>query len=275
MNCREFEELVREIAVGDPSVDPAVSRAAAEHSAGCAACGARLIAEHRLTGALRALSVSVRTRETNLSDAVAPPVLAMENRLLDAFRVHREQTSNRVSVAPKPVVRKPNVIALKPAGRPRVFWPVAIAAAAAIVAIFVSLRTETSVGEPARPVVARQTPPVREQVKNPLSPDPGSEPSTQAAASGRRIESLPVRRQPAPQRRQPQMVATEFVPLQRGDVMEPMDRGQLVRVQVPRMAMRNAGFPVREDRLSEPVLADVLVGEDGTARGIRFVKFTQ
>ena len=62
---------------------------------------------------------------------------------------------------------------------------------------------------------------------------------------------------------------------ERGDVIEPMDRGQLVRVQVPRMAMRNAGFPVREERLNEPVLADVLVGEDGTARGIRFVKFTQ
>jgi hypothetical protein len=35
--------------------------------------------------------------------------------------------------------------------------------------------------------------------------------------------------------------------------------------------MRSFGLPVNEDRLDPAVKADVLIGEDGIARAIRFV----
>jgi hypothetical protein len=37
--------------------------------------------------------------------------------------------------------------------------------------------------------------------------------------------------------------------------------------------MQMVGLPVREDRLADSVEADVLVGEEGLPRAIRFVSF--
>ena len=71
----------------------------------------------------------------------------------------------------------------------------------------------------------------------------------------------------------PREIVTEFFPLI--DVAPPFERGELVCVSLPVAAMQTVGLPVREERLGESVQADVLVGEDGLARAIRFVKFEQ
>ena len=68
-------------------------------------------------------------------------------------------------------------------------------------------------------------------------------------------------------------IATDFFPLM--DVPPPVGRGALVRVNLPAEAMRTVGLPVREDRLSERVQADVLLSEEGLATAIRFVKVSQ
>ncbi|HLL72449.1 MAG TPA: hypothetical protein VK363_13490 [Pyrinomonadaceae bacterium] len=52
----------------------------------------------------------------------------------------------------------------------------------------------------------------------------------------------------------------------------PLESGQLVRVQVPRAALASLGLPLNAERGNEPVKADVLVGYDGLARAIRFVR---
>ena len=72
---------------------------------------------------------------------------------------------------------------------------------------------------------------------------------------------------------QPREIVTEFFPLM--DVPPPFERGQLLRVVVPASTMRTVGLPVNPERLSERVQADVLVGEEGMARAIRFVSFEQ
>jgi hypothetical protein len=66
-------------------------------------------------------------------------------------------------------------------------------------------------------------------------------------------------------------VVTEFFPLI--DSAPPFERGQMLRVQLPAAAMRRVGLPVREDHLADPIQADVLVGEEGMPRAIRFVRF--
>jgi len=69
----------------------------------------------------------------------------------------------------------------------------------------------------------------------------------------------------------PQEVVTDFFPLM--DPAPPFERGQLLRVELPASAMQMVGLPVREDRLADTVQADVLVGEEGLPRAIRFVSF--
>ena len=71
----------------------------------------------------------------------------------------------------------------------------------------------------------------------------------------------------------PREIVTEFFPLM--DAAPPLGRGQLLRVAVTRSAMRTVGLPVREERLDERVEADVLIGEEGMARAIRFVSLQQ
>ena len=66
---------------------------------------------------------------------------------------------------------------------------------------------------------------------------------------------------------------TEFISLV-GDAPDatPLESGQLVRVQVPRAALASLGLPLNAERGNEPVKADVLLGGDGLARAIRFVR---
>ena len=63
-----------------------------------------------------------------------------------------------------------------------------------------------------------------------------------------------------------------FIPLSYMSAASLQDGGQIVRVQLPRSALANFGFPVNMDRYNEKVKADVLFGVDGTARAIRFVQ---
>jgi hypothetical protein len=69
----------------------------------------------------------------------------------------------------------------------------------------------------------------------------------------------------------PAEIVTEFFPLM--NPAPPLGRGQLLRVELPASAMQMVGLPVHEEHLSDAVQADVLVGEEGLPRAIRFVKF--
>jgi hypothetical protein len=77
---------------------------------------------------------------------------------------------------------------------------------------------------------------------------------------------------PAPPRNlQTREIVTEFFPLL--DVAPPFERGELLRVTVPASTMRKVGLPVNQDRLGDRIYADVLVGQEGLARAIRFVSY--
>ena len=66
-------------------------------------------------------------------------------------------------------------------------------------------------------------------------------------------------------------VVTDFFALM--DPAPPLGRGEILRVQVPAATMRAVGLPVSEDHLADRIQADVLVGEEGLPRAIRFVKY--
>jgi hypothetical protein len=68
-------------------------------------------------------------------------------------------------------------------------------------------------------------------------------------------------------------VATEYFPL----VPSEQTTGTLqrVRVLVPRSSLLQFGLPMNEERSNEPIAAELLVGDDGAPRAIRFIQYTQ
>jgi len=65
---------------------------------------------------------------------------------------------------------------------------------------------------------------------------------------------------------------SDFIPIPNAARIEPNEDLNLVRVEVPRSAMIALGYAVSEDRASEPVEAEVVLGADGLARAVRFVE---
>jgi hypothetical protein len=69
-----------------------------------------------------------------------------------------------------------------------------------------------------------------------------------------------------------QEVATDFMPLEDSVALPPIESGHILRVSMPQSTMVRFGFPVNPDRFMEPVKADVMFGQDGIARAVRFVR---
>ena len=72
-----------------------------------------------------------------------------------------------------------------------------------------------------------------------------------------------------------QLSAAEFVPLPYGDDALVGESARIVRVELPRSALRMAGFSVAQERANDRVEADVVLGADGLAHAVRFVRFTE
>ena len=72
-----------------------------------------------------------------------------------------------------------------------------------------------------------------------------------------------------------QLATAEFVPLPYGDDALVGESTRIVRVELPRSALRMAGFSVAQERANDRVEADVVLGADGLAHAVRFVRFTE
>lgn len=81
-------------------------------------------------------------------------------------------------------------------------------------------------------------------------------------------------RKKAPPQAQPSRaeVATTFYPLPDADSLPPADHATVMRVRLPRSAMRMVGLPVNEERVNERIQADVVLGQDGLVRAVRFMQ---
>lgn len=79
------------------------------------------------------------------------------------------------------------------------------------------------------------------------------------------------RRVRAPEQRE---VATDFLPLPYGAPMDPDESATVVRVSLPPSAMTSLGLPVQDPAPGFRINADVVLGRDGLAKAIRFVRTT-
>jgi len=148
-----------------------------------------------------------------------------------------------------------------------------VAAALAVVA-WMSLRPREV---PRVQVKRAESPPqARPQAKDQWSPYPATRPAMRlrpgsslphiekpVTVAARRVH----RRKPRPME-----VTTAFLPLDAAP-ME-LNGGEVVRMEVPRSTLTLFGLPMDARRVSVPVQADVLFGEDGMAHAVRFVSTT-
>ena len=256
MNCQKFEDVVSELARGQ-MMDADLRTEALDHAAECRRCMLRLSDEETLSRGLEAL-------RNDMSSLEAPG--AIESRVLSAFRAPEFVQSE---------VKR---------NSPARYWLTAVAAVLLIVLGVVAMRGRTENNEPPK----QQATTTRGTTENTIAgTDPKHEPTVSNKSEAEK-RVLPKRkpvhyvakaRKNASTRDQNVVanhavneVATEFMPLGYMTAAHFQEGGQIVRVELPRAALANFGFPVNMDRYRERVKADVLLGADGLAHAIRFVQ---
>lgn len=273
MNCREFENIVNDLVCVRHDLKMANAEArkvGLAHAEICERCSARLADERTLTAGLNFLAASDEGK-------VAPD--NVEALLLEAFRARTPKL-----VASRSTIRSGSR-RLSP--RPQLARPrLALIAAAILIAfgfiVYRALQTETRKAETRKDDVA-----VTEKTP---APQPSVEPEDQSRkVTGEIVQPEPSRESRAPRHRrghQPNRFfirdsitayandseyVTDFLPLNYG-AQAPMESGEVIRVQMSRSALARFGLPVNVERADVPVKADLLVGEDGLAHAIRFVR---
>lgn len=255
MNCHDFEIAAGDLA-GERLMDASHRENALAHAGSCPGCALRLADERALTVGFRAVA------EMTVDETPA----RVEGILLATFRQH--------AVTP----------AIGPARttRPRwVYIAASVAAMALIVTLIAIVVSRTQSQEPV---------PQRALYPSPAVPDKPRPTDLQQQATGVTPAQLgaPKKLRPAERtrhtsrsRRQPAIsnrsvggteIATDFIPLMNREMLGQMDGGQLMRVELPRSALMSFGLPMDMERASERIKADVVVGNDGLARAIRFVR---
>jgi len=63
-----------------------------------------------------------------------------------------------------------------------------------------------------------------------------------------------------------------FYPLPEAEALPAVENAMVVRVQLPVSSLRLMGFPMDEDGSDGAVQAELLLGQDGLARGVRLVE---
>ena len=245
MNCRKFALSVIDLA-RDQMTDHRLRTAVLQHAESCADCAARLAEE-------RALLTSMRLVVADMAAQQAPA--PMEATLLAAFH---EQAEHR-RVASQPVV----------AAR---WWSWQFATVAAAVLLLVAMLVTWG-------NISRQEP--KQEVKN--LPVQADIPEPQLTLKGNGLTAgIPPPSRPATRRvttRRPARAALvtprdevlPFYSLVGDGLVAPLESGRIVRVEVPAATLISYGVPVTGEAMSEQVEADLLVGQDGLARAIRFL----
>lgn len=129
-------------------------------------------------------------------------------------------------------------------------------AIAAAIAVLLWIRPAPPRSVPAAAQVLRQAP----QQQLPKVVVSAAAPAPHTARSARRAPARDAE------------VSMAFHPLPDTDQLPPVDSATVVRVQLPLSSLRLMGVPVNQEHADEHIQADVLLGQDGLARGVRFVQ---
>jgi hypothetical protein len=253
MSCQDLQTIIIELARGQIS-DVALRDQSLSHAASCARCSMQLEDQRTLSAGLK--QVAAVTLDEQASPAVEANLLTMfsEQRVASSALAHssREKLSR---------------------------WLYVGAGIAALIAIVVLLSlTAFRAKETQHSVQTSEkhggdlNPTDEKAAGQPLTFDKTSEkknsPKPSSARSKAKDGTHLVR---AEQTSSEPEIATEFFPLMNRELTQ-LESGQVVRVELPRSALMSFGLPMNMDRANERIKADVVVGNDGLARAIRFVR---
>lgn len=272
MNCQEFDQLVTDLA--NPKtlgmLETGLRNSGLAHATACQRCALQLATTGALIESLGALA---ETTENSAASAQTEAIL------LAAFRQHQELATSSI---------QPTAIALpvKNSWLPRLpIWAYAAAAVLLVGAMGHAASVWKSASLAPQQVAVTPSPLILPEIHlSPIKTADGSMPVKQNVKSGITLAGNREQRKPVDDGSSVQAslgelipiyreeVATDFLPLTHDAGTQPMDSGQVIRVQVPRTALASFGLPINIERANEPVKADLLLAEDGSARAIRFIR---
>jgi hypothetical protein len=243
MTCQFDRQAILDLARGVAGIEP---REARVHVRSCAACAAFLRRQRQLTGAFRELSAEARTWTSST---------CLEDRLTEAFATAH-------AVQAHPVTRR------APGWRYRF-----TAAAAAMILVAAAVWWSGRAVAPAPHVEPSSRPETTDTPR--ASPDMSSGPAVAGRTDGRTAAAIRATGKPSPARPrlpEPDRVrAIEFTMIPAAADLPPLESARIVRMEVPVSALPDYGLQIVSDGRRPAVEADLLVGQDGLARGIRLL----
>lgn len=256
MNCQDFEKLVLSLA-RHQLLEVGIRAQGLAHAENCARCAARLAEERALLAGMQLVVAEVAGEE-------APA--RVETELLATFRAQAPHQNT-------PVIETLSINRFL--GQWRM---VAAFAAVILVAVLVSVAWLKSGSDEQKQAAGQPT-------KTPASPDSPKEapaPQHSGQVDAPKLANVPTEAQRPKLRHRIRRVVgngsedtevvTPFFPLREGEDLAALESVRLLRVELPGSALGEIGLPVTPDAANLLVKADVVLGDDGLARAIRFVR---
>lgn len=270
MNCREFSGIVTDLA-GSNLMDASMRASGFRHAKGCSRCASRLDSERALVEGLRALAAADAESAPERSEFSERALRAEFRRRHAAVASGSQSITGRSAAARRILLYAAAAVALLGGGL--------------LAAIFSDFRRDVerdaeSMASTQAQVKALAVEASRDRAAIDLKAEV-------VQVAGRRMKQTPPNRIAAvtgdesfitvsigefSQLIDEEEVATDYLPLIVGTEVPPVENGQVIRVQMPRSALASFGLPFDLERANESVKADVLVGDDGLARAVRFVR---
>ncbi|MBS1789854.1 MAG: hypothetical protein JST85_19180 [Acidobacteria bacterium] len=247
MNCQDFEIIILGMARAQ-LLDASARRQTIAHLAQCPSCADRLAEQQAITVAIGATAKSLRYEE-------APA--HVEQSLRAAFR-------KRMNA--KPVH---NVVPIR--SRFRAKRMLAVAAAVFLLLVLAGLIRQWRFGEQTQKTAEVKPSPTAPQKSEPEPIALPMAPERKVvfeAASQRHTTRKPVRQTASHSKE----ITTAFIALADENQLVPLESGQVLRVKLLASTLISMGLPITADDVTKSVLADLVVGQDGMARAIRFVR---
>lgn len=248
MTCSEFSATVPALSRRD-AIDEAAQKALNEHAASCEECS--LLIERE-----RHVSLRLQQLKTEMHALAAPP--AVEAALVEAFRGSHSKSSDPLSRSRR------TWRAMR--------WAIAVAAMALLFAGLFAMRSSRQSSKPMGESPQQPTEATTTTKPSPERPQPAPDRSELAPRQKNRRYHLASSERVAKPSSPATEVTTGFLPVYATlDINDTQDF-QLMRVELPGSAMAAFGLPMNIERPPQRVKADVLIGSDGMARAIRFVR---
>jgi hypothetical protein len=285
MNCKEFAMMAGDLA-GEKLIEASKYKLALAHKMTCAQCAARLANERSLTKALQ-VTASAETEQASAHTKAALLKAFAEQALPSPAPRTLSTEAGPLARESQPPARVVHLFAGRKQTRSLSRW--AWVAAAAVLIAVLGLAAVSFLKSPkVQPVQeAKDDQPSTIEPQKHSSTEKENSPAPQNQEQKQQVVNqaaprLPHKNAPrtlqvadnrsrATENPRANEITTDYIPLSYVPKGTAIESGHVVRMMVARSTLISMGLPMNVDRNKEMVKADVVVGDDGLARAIRFV----